>query len=50
MFKHFKLAFSTFIVAFLTEGIQALKILMAGDQDKDHRRFFYSIAEAISTN
>lgn len=27
-----------------------LKILMAGDQDKDRRAFFFSIAEAISSN
>ena len=32
------------------EVCSGLKILMAGDQDKDRRAFFYSIAEAISSN
>ena len=32
------------------ESTDALKIIMAGDLDKDRRAFFYSIAEAITSN
>ena len=38
------------MLAMILESTDALKILMAGDQDKDRRAFFYSIAEALTSN
>ena len=48
--KYTTLSCITLILATILESTAALKILMAGDQDKDRRAFFYSIAEALTSN